>query len=143
MIEAKVENLGVDPNNGNVIVLLRAETGALLPIWIGPIEAQHIAVTLGGDKPPRPLTPDLMLSVLELVGAKLMRVEIVELREGTFYAQLVINYQNMDYELDSRSSDAISLALRAEVPIMVAEDVLEKGSVAENQGQSSSGIPQA
>jgi hypothetical protein len=143
MIEAKVENLGVDPNNGNVIVLLRAETGALLPIWIGPIEAQHIAVALGGDKSPRPLTPDLMLSVLELVGAKLLRVEIVELREGTFYAQLVINYQNMDYELDSRSSDAISLALRAAVPIMVAEDVLEKGSVAENQGQSNSGIPQA
>ena len=84
-----------------------------------------------------------MLSVLELVGAKLLRVEIVELREGTFYAQLVINYQNMDYELDSRSSDAISLALRAAVPIMVAEDVLEKGSVAENQGQSNSGIPQA
>lgn len=143
MVEAKVENLGVDPNNGNVIVLLRAETGALLPIWIGPIEAQHIAVALSGDKPPRPLTPDLMLSLLDLVGGKLLRIEIVELREGTFYAQLVINYRDMDYELDARSSDAISLALRAGVPILVAEDVLEKGSVAENQGQSGSGIPQA
>ena len=62
MLKAKVENLGVDPTGGQVIVLLRIENGQLLPIWIGPLEAQFIAVAMSGEQPPRPLTPDLTLS---------------------------------------------------------------------------------
>ncbi len=143
MLKAKVENLGVDPNSGGVVVLLRAENGKLLPIWIGALEGQNIAIALAGEKPPRPLTPDLLLSVLEMLGAKLSRVEITELKENTFYARLVIEHKGIEYEIDARPSDAIALALRAEAPIYVDEKLVEEAAVEEAKVEPQGGVAEA
>ncbi len=143
MLKAKVENLGVDPNSGGVVVLLRAENGKLLPIWIGALEGQNIAIALAGEKPPRPLTPDLLLSVLDMLGGKLARVEITELKENTFYARLVIEHRGIEYEIDARPSDAIALALRAEAPILVDEKLLEEAAVEEAQVEPQGGVAEA
>ena len=131
MLHAKIETLGVDPQNGSVVVLLRTENDKLLPIVIGPLEAHHSVVALQGEKPPRPLTPDLLLSVMEMLQAKLKRVEIVDLRDGTFYARLILEHRGIELEVDARPSDAMALALRAGAPILVAEEVVEKAGVEE------------
>ncbi len=143
MLKATVENLGVDPNTGGVVVLLRAENGKLLPIWIGALEGQNIAIALAGEKPPRPLTPDLLLSVLEVLGGKLERVEITELKDNTFYARLIVNARGMEYEIDARPSDAIALALRAGAPILVDEGLLEEHAVEEAQIETQKGVAEA
>jgi len=143
MLKAKVENLGVDPNSGGVVVLLRAENDKLLPIWIGALEGQNIAIALAGEKPPRPLTPDLLLSVLDMLGGKLVRVEITELKDNTFYARLVIEHKGIEYEIDARPSDAIALALRADAPIYVDEKLLEEAAVEEAKVEPQGGVAEA
>ncbi|WP_117237460.1 bifunctional nuclease family protein [Thermus sediminis] len=131
MLGAKIETLGVDPQNGSVVVLLRTENEKLLPIVIGPLEGHHIMVALQGEKPPRPLTPDLLLSVMEMLQARLNRVEIIDLKEGTFYARLILEHRGIELEVDARPSDAMALALRAKAPILVAEEVVERAGVEE------------
>ena len=143
MVKAKLENLGVEAQSGNVVALLRAETGELLPIWIGPLEAQNIAVAMAGEKPPRPLTPDLLLSVLEMLGGKLKRVEITELKDGTYFARLVIEHRGIEYEIDARPSDAIALALRTDAPIYVDEKLLEEAAVEEAKVEPEGGVAEA
>jgi len=143
MLKAKVENLGVDPNSGGVVVLLRAENGKLLPIWIGALEGQNIAIALAGEKPPRPLTPDLLLSVLEMLGGKLKRIEITELKDNTFYARLIVEHRGIEYEIDARPSDAIALALRADAPIYVDEKLLEEAAVEEAKVEPEGGVAEA
>ncbi len=143
MLKAKVENLGVDPTGGQVIVLLRIENGQLLPIWIGPLEAQFIAVAMSGEQPPRPLTPDLTLSIINLLGAKPLRVEISDLSEGTFYARLILSHHEIEYEVDARPSDALALALRCNCPILVDEAVVEAGSVDETRIEPHGEVPEA
>lgn len=132
MVPAKVETLGLDPTTGNVVVLLKTETGAFLPIVIGPLEAQHIMVHLQGETPSRPLTPDLFLSVLEILGVRLVRVEVVELKDGVFFGRLVLEQRGLEYEVDARPSDCLALAIRAQVPILVAESVLSDAGVDES-----------
>ena len=143
MVKAKLENLGVEAQSGNVVALLRAETGELLPIWIGPLEAQNIAVALAGEKPPRPLTPDLLLSVMEMLGGKLKRIEITELKDGTYYARLVIESRGIEYEIDSRPSDAMALAVRTGAEILVDENVLEEGKIDEADFEPHGPTPEA
>ncbi|MER3479447.1 MAG: bifunctional nuclease family protein [Meiothermus sp.] len=132
MVPAKVETLGLDPTTGNVVVLLKTETGAFLPIVIGPLEAQHIMVHLQGETPSRPLTPDLFLSVLELLGVRLVRVEVVDLKDGVFFGRLVLEGRGLEYEVDARPSDCLGLAIRAGAPILVAESVLQDAGVDES-----------
>lgn len=132
MVPAKVETLGLDPTTGNVVVLLKTETGAFLPIVIGPLEAQHIMVHLQGETPSRPLTPDLFLSVLEILGVRLVQVEVVELKDGVFFGRLVLEQRGLEYEVDARPSDCLALAIRAQVPILVAESVLSDAGVDES-----------
>jgi bifunctional DNase/RNase len=132
MVPAKVETLGLDPTTGSVVVLLKTETGAFLPIVIGPLEAQHIMVHLQGETPSRPLTPDLFLSVLEILGVRLVRVEVVELKDGVFFGRLVLEQRGLEYEVDARPSDCLALAIRAQVPILVAESVLSDAGVDES-----------
>ena len=129
MVSASVDTVGVDPTTGRVIVLLRAETGERLPMVIGPLEAQHIVVAMSGQAPPRPLTPDLMISALRFLGAELVRVEIIDLREGTFYARVVVMHREVEHEIDSRPSDALALALRSNAPLLVEERVLDEAGV--------------
>lgn len=133
MVPARIEGMGVDPGNGNLIVMLKAENELILPVVIGALETQNIMVHLSGEKPPRPLGPDLFYNTLELLGVKVLRLEIVELKDGTFYGRLVLEHRGMEYEIDCRPSDGIALAIRAGAPILIAEQVLEQAGVKESQ----------
>ena len=128
MIAARIDTVGVNPASGSIVVLLRAE-GRVLPISIGMIEAQHIMVALGHEKPSRPLTPDLIVSMLEFLSARLERIEITELRDSVYYARLIIAHKGIEFDLDARPSDALALALRVDVPILLAETVLDEAGV--------------
>lgn len=118
-----------------VVVLLSERAGPLtVPIVIGPREGAAIASAQAGIVPPRPQTHDLLLAVVDHLGSGVTEVRIVELREGTFYAQLVLRDGSM---IDSRASDAIALALRAQAPIRCAVAVIEAaGMVIDVEGES-------
>ena len=120
----------VSASNVGFLVLLKSmEDPRSLPIFIGVPEAQAIAIQLNGLQPPRPLTHDLLKSVIETFHARLARVEVHDLREGTFYGRLVLDVQGETIEVDSRPSDAIALALRTGSPIFVAESVMNEAGV--------------
>jgi uncharacterized protein len=123
----EMEVLGVqaDPKTGAPMVLLRTRQGKReLSMFIGPVEANAIVIPLQGVRPPRPLTHDLLIEVIHRLKATVKRAIITELREGTYYASLVLDAQGQELALDSRPSDAIALALRENVPILAAEPVL-------------------
>jgi bifunctional DNase/RNase len=125
-IEVEVSRVALDPNSKSPVVLLedKAHTVAL-PIWIGPAEAQSIAMRLEGIDAPRPLTHDLMKSVLDRLGVTLRRVVIEDLRDATYYARIVLVRSGEEVEIDSRPSDAIALAVRFGQPIFVSAALLE------------------
>lgn len=137
-IQVDILGLSTSPSSGGAYALiLREVNGARrLPIIIGAFEAQSIALEMEGIKPPRPLTHDLLKNVMDSLGASLSDVYINDLKDGTFYAKLSLETQ----EIDSRPSDAIALAVRYGVPIFVADKVMdEAGFVPENEeGQKTS-----
>jgi bifunctional DNase/RNase len=127
--EYEMEVLGVqtDPQSGAPMVFLRAKQDKReLVMFIGPFEAQAIALPLQGVRPPRPYTHDLMLAALHRLGAKVKRVVIVALRENTYFANLVLDVRGQELLLDSRPSDAIALALREDAPILAMEAVFAR-----------------
>ncbi len=128
MISARIETVGVNPASGSIVVLLRT-VERVLPISIGVMEAQHIMVALGHEKPSRPLTPDLIVSMLDFLNARLERVEITELRDGVYYARLIIQHKGIEFDLDARPSDALALALRVDAPILIAPAVLHEAGL--------------
>ena len=129
-VEVTVRRVTIDPSSHAPVVLLedRAHTVAL-PIWIGPAEAQAIAMRLEGVAAPRPMTHDLMKDVLEQLGVDLQKVVISELREDTYRARLFLRSKSREIEVDSRPSDAIALALRFGRPIFVAPALLQRDRV--------------
>lgn len=113
-------------SNVGFILLLKGEVDPRsLPIFIGAAEAQSIALHLSTIKPPRPLTHDLLKTILDLLECRLMRVEIPRLESGTYFARLVVDRDNFEIDIDSRPSDAIAIALRTGAPIYVAREVME------------------
>lgn len=138
MIRLRVDKIGLDPSQGQAIVLLKDDAGnRWLPISVGPFEANAIALAVEGVETPRPLTHDLLKNLLVLLGAKLTRVLIDDLKEagdgtGTFYAQLTLEADGRELELDSRPSDAIALAVRTGSPIYALEKVLVAAGVTES-----------
>jgi hypothetical protein len=127
MIEVRVDGLLVDNTNKSPVVLLReADTDRVLPIYIGPFEASAIAYALQRTDFPRPMTLDLMRLVVESLGGRVRRVIVNRLEQDTFYAQLVIEGPTGVISVDARPSDSIGLALRADVPIFVAEEVMAR-----------------
>jgi hypothetical protein len=124
-VRVQVANVGLDQTSGAHVVLLKEETGErALPILIGENEAQAIFLKLHDLKPPRPLTHDLLASVIEQTGNRVDRVVIAELRDEIYFAKIYLD--DGRYTLDSRPSDAIALAMRADVPIFVSETLLLK-----------------
>jgi uncharacterized protein len=110
--------------------LLRERTGErYLPIWIGTVEATAIAFAQQGVVTPRPMTHDLLKNILEEIGVHIERIVITELREGTYYATIQMSRNGSSYEVSSRPSDAIALAVRVNVPIFANEDVLSEASI--------------
>ncbi len=131
MIEMVVHGVTLDPVSQMPIVVLRAKDNeeVLLPIWIGIFEADSIVRQLQNIEPPRPMTYELMKSIIENMGARLEKVVINDLRDSTYYAELHILQGNNLIVIDSRPSDAINLALRFDAPVFVEEEVLEKSRV--------------
>ncbi|MBU0502502.1 MAG: bifunctional nuclease family protein [Candidatus Margulisbacteria bacterium] len=125
MIELQIGGLGFDPRNMSPLVLLRDHDELnFLPIWIGIFEAAAIAMELQNVKPPRPMTHDLLKNAITDLGAKLHRIVINDMKEGTFFATVEVDKDGKLIKLDARPSDAIALAVRAHVPIMVSEVVM-------------------
>ncbi|MFV0421288.1 bifunctional nuclease family protein [Oleidesulfovibrio sp.] len=127
VVEMKVMGLSLDEaTKAPILVLKQREGDDVLPIWIGAMEAMAISLALNDVETPRPLTHDLLLTSLAAMGAKLVAVNVVDLREGTYFAELEIIQGETTVRVDSRPSDAVALALRAEAPIMVSSEVLQK-----------------
>ncbi len=114
-----------------VVILkdLQAEEERLLPIWIGPFEADAITIQLQGQEVARPLTHDLLKSAVAALGASISHVVVTNLDEGTFYANVVLLRNGEEIEIDARPSDAIALAVRVQAPIYVEEAVLERAAI--------------
>ena len=130
MIEMTLIGVRVELPGNQPIVLLKERDGErYLPIWIGTAEATAIAFALQGVVTARPMTHDLMKNVLEELGVNVERIMITELREGTFFATIQMAQNGSSYEISSRPSDAIALAVRVGVPIFANEDVLSEASI--------------
>ncbi len=122
------------------IVLLRTLDGTkFLPIWIGHPEAAAILMKLQGTPTPRPMTHDLVTDMLGELNASVSRVAVTELRENTFYAQITLQVNGSEIEIDSRPSDAIALAVRADAKIYVADEVIDDSAIEFNQEPEDSG----
>jgi bifunctional DNase/RNase len=125
--EVRVSGLSIDPITHTPIVLLKdKESQEIIPIWIGLLEASSIATQLENIKLARPMTHDLMKSILDHLDVVVSRVEVSDLRNNTFYAIIHMNWNEMDLAIDARPSDAIALALRTKSPIFVHQQVIEK-----------------
>ncbi|MDI6774392.1 MAG: bifunctional nuclease family protein [Verrucomicrobiota bacterium] len=125
MVLVKVDQLLLS-NLGFAVLLKGVEDERTLPIIIGGAESQAIALCINRVQAPRPLTHDLLKNVLDFLECRLMKVEISDLKEGTFFANLTLERDGRRMEMDARPSDSIALALRANVPIYVAERVMEE-----------------
>ncbi len=127
----EILGLSTSPSSGGAYALILNEPdgGRRLPIIIGTFEAQAIALELERIKPPRPMTHDLMRSVIQGFGSYVKSVYINELRDGTFFAQVILDMDGQELDLDSRPSDAIALAIRFDAPIYVAAAVLEEAGI--------------
>jgi bifunctional DNase/RNase len=120
-----VFGLALDEDSQMPILILKdTSEDIIFPIWIGAMEAMSISMALNKVAVPRPMTHDLILNILEKMSTRLEAVEIVSIHEGTYYAELVLRSEAGEKRVDCRPSDSIALALRAEVPIRVAEDVI-------------------
>ncbi|MDM7915991.1 MAG: bifunctional nuclease family protein [Candidatus Eisenbacteria bacterium] len=125
MVEVEVLSLAIDEKNQYPVVILQTLDGARrLPIWIGPPEASAIAMEIAGKKFQRPLTHDLMVSILKGMQAKVRRVEICDLKQNTFYARITIEAAGQILSVDARPSDSIAIALKTKAKIFAAEELL-------------------
>src|SRR5438105_11350384 len=112
-----------------IVLLKTAEGNKFLPIWIGHPEAAAILMKLQNASTPRPMTHDLVADILGQLNAEVVRITVTELRENTFFAQITVQLDGSEIEVDSRPSDAIALAIRAEAPIFAADRVIEESAI--------------
>ncbi len=132
VVEARVNGLILEHKSGqNVVILRELEGERILPIWIGPGEAQAIRRILSDEAFPRPLTHDLLVLVVEGLKARIERVVISDLRENTFYATVIVQRDGEMLSIDARPSDSIAIALRAKAQILVNEKLLQEPPRAE------------
>ena len=117
------------PTNTPILLLKESSGTRYLPIWIGPNEATAIARAIEGLEAPRPLTHDLLKLVTESLGAKVDRVVVTNLEDGTFFADLIMTRDGQEVTVSSRPSDAIALAARAEAPLFAAADVIDEAGL--------------
>jgi bifunctional DNase/RNase len=130
MHEMVIYGVSFDLVGKQPIVLLKTTDGnKFLPIWIGHPEAAAILMKLQGATTPRPMTHDLVTDMLSQLDAQVVRITVTELRDSTFYAQITVQQDGSEIEIDSRPSDAIALAIRAEAPIFVADRVIEESAI--------------
>jgi bifunctional DNase/RNase len=130
MIEMTIDSIRVSLMNYQRVVILKEKVSdRYLPIWIGPAEADAIAVKLQGVAVPRPLTHDLLGSIIDTLGAAVNSIIVNDLKNDTFYAKVILDVDGKQVEVDSRPSDALALAVRTDVPIYADEAVLDKAGI--------------
>jgi len=135
LTQMKVRGLTFDPYSNTFVVILKDEHNVdMLPIWVGKSEASAISFALEGVAAPRPMTHDLMKSVLDAADAKVISVVVADLKDNTYYAKVHLMGEDSEYSVDARPSDAIALALRADAPIFAKEDVIRR-QASEELGQ--------
>lgn len=136
MRKMKVDKLGIDLLSHDPVVILKDIEGKrFLPILIGPFEATAIALALEGTHIPRPLSHDLMKSIIEALNAKVLRIVIHDIHENTFYAKIVVESNGKNLEIDARPSDSIALALRTNAPIFVSERIVLEETVVDTKAE--------
>ncbi len=134
MKEVNVLGITIDPVTNSPIVILRdVDKKFTLPIWIGVLEANSIAIEIEKMDLPRPMTHDLTKNIIEEFGGKVLRVEITDLKDNTYFAVIYIQSDGKRFQIDSRPSDAIALALRCKAAIYVYDSVLEKAYSLESE----------
>jgi len=129
MIRVELEEIAVSGDENQFLALLRSPEGEVLPIQIDAMQAIAIAAGRSNESLERPLTHDLMVSLLELLGASVTRVEVTDLTHGTYYALLMLERSGVTFEVDARPSDALALSVRVGAPIFVAPHVLEQNGM--------------
>ena len=130
MQQMNVYGVSFDLVGRQPIVLLKTiEGNRFLPIWIGHPEAAAILMKLQGATTPRPMTHDLVSDIIGQLDAQVVRITVTELKENTFYASITVQQNGSEIEIDSRPSDAIALAVRADAPIFAAEEVIEESAI--------------
>ena len=130
MIEVTINSIGISLMNYQRVVLLKEKTAErYLPIWIGPAEADAIAIKLQGVAVSRPLSHDLLWSVISSLKASVNSIIINDLKNATFYGRIILNAEGGQVEIDARPSDALALAIRVEAPIFAEETVLDKAGL--------------
>ncbi|HEX9305749.1 MAG TPA: bifunctional nuclease family protein [Thermoanaerobaculia bacterium] len=135
MVKMEIKGLLMDPvSNMPVVVLRDAANGVFLPIWVGIFEANAIALQMEKITTPRPMTHDLLKNLLGELDAKVERIVINDLRDNTFFARIHLLRGETRWNVDSRPSDAIALALRVDAEIFVEEEVLEKSKTLRPDG---------
>jgi uncharacterized protein len=141
LLEVRVRGVTVDPQAGSPVVLLEELRGErVLPIWVGVFEARAIAMEMDKVMPPRPMTHDLIKTILEGVKAQITNVVITDLRDNTFYAQIALLTGGASLQIDARPSDAVALALRVNAPIYVAKTVFDRAPAVELRGDEATPI---
>jgi bifunctional DNase/RNase len=137
MIKVSVDSVRVSMLSQHRVVVLKEETEErYLPIWIGPFEADAITIGLQNVQMTRPLTHDLLRAVIDHMNASVSHIKVNNLRNDTFYAEIVVEQNGRTLTIDSRPSDAIALAVRVNVPIYVAEEVMDKAGIVPSDGES-------
>ncbi len=130
MVEVVIDSVRVSLTNQQRIIILReVNQERYLPIWIGPYEAEAITIALQEIELARPQTHDLLRNILKSLDARLLRVEIIDLQDDVFYGNLVLEVNSNIINIDSRPSDALALAVRMHVPILVAGEILENAGI--------------
>ena len=130
MIEVNIDSIRVSlMSQHRVVVLRETDSSRYLPIWIGPFEADAITLQLQGVQVARPLTHDLLKSIIDEMGATISHIMVTELKNETFFARIVMDVNGNSVEIDSRPSDAIALAVRVKAPLFVAEEVMDAASI--------------
>jgi bifunctional DNase/RNase len=145
MIEVAIDSIRVSLMSQQRIVILREKNAErYLPIWIGVYEAESITIALQEVEVARPLTHDLVKNIFNQLNAKIIRVEVVALRDDTFYGNIVIETNERTLDIDSRPSDALAIAVRTHVPILVARSVMDSaGIIPEEDLQEETATPKA
>lgn len=134
MVEVVIDSVRVSLTNQQRIVVLREiNAERYLPIWIGPYEAEAITIALQEIEVARPQTHDLLKNILTTLNGRLVRVEIIALSDDVFFANLIVEANGQILDIDSRPSDALALAVRAHIPVLVARDVMETAGIIPEQ----------
>ncbi len=134
--KASIAGIAMDPDSNTPIVLLKTETGdQTLPIWIGLLEATAIATELRNIQFDRPMTHDLFKNFADMLNVVFTRIEICDLRDNTYFARILFDYEGHPMSLDARPSDALALALRAKTPIFVDDSLFHTSVAMEESAQ--------